>query len=112
VPWDDHRGRGNVRRLKGLLPAGPERGLSAWGAYDMAGNAKEWCWNAIGDRRYLMGGAWDEARRVVSSERRATVDARGRTPLSLRRRPRWAAGRICVCADPKQIAPWPAQHLP
>jgi eukaryotic-like serine/threonine-protein kinase len=46
---------------RGLLPAGPERGFSVFGAFDMAGNAKEWCWNAMGDRRYIMGGAWDEA---------------------------------------------------
>ena len=45
----------------GLLPAGPERGFSPFGAFDMAGNAKEWCWNAMGDRRYIMGGAWNEA---------------------------------------------------
>jgi cephalosporin-C deacetylase-like acetyl esterase len=29
----------------------------------MAGNVKEWCWNAtndLGDRRYILGGAWGE----------------------------------------------------
>ena len=24
----------------------------------MAGNAKEWCWNATGDKRYILGGGW------------------------------------------------------
>jgi dienelactone hydrolase len=28
----------------------------------MAGNVKEWCWNATGDRRYMLGGAWNEPR--------------------------------------------------
>src|SRR5262249_2609791 len=28
--------------------------------YDMAGNAKEWCWNASGHERYILGGAFDE----------------------------------------------------
>ena len=26
----------------------------------MAGNLKEWCWNSVGDRRYILGGAWNE----------------------------------------------------
>lgn len=27
----------------------------------MAGNVKEWCWNkSEGDRRFIVGGAWDE----------------------------------------------------
>jgi len=26
----------------------------------MAGNAKEWCWNALESNRYIMGGAWNE----------------------------------------------------
>ena len=46
---------------KGLAAAGTYQGISACGAYDMAGNAKEWCWNAAGDDvRYLLGGAWRE----------------------------------------------------
>ena len=27
----------------------------------MAGNVKEWCWNAAGAGRYVLGGAWNEA---------------------------------------------------
>ena len=26
----------------------------------MAGNVKEWCWNAAGAKRYILGGAWNE----------------------------------------------------
>ena len=26
----------------------------------MAGNVKEWCLNAAGANRYIMGGAWNE----------------------------------------------------
>ena len=26
----------------------------------MAGNAKEWCWNASGEKRYILGGGWSE----------------------------------------------------
>ncbi len=41
-------------------PAGSFQGLGPYGTYDMAGNMKEWCWNLSGDRRYILGGAWNE----------------------------------------------------
>jgi pimeloyl-ACP methyl ester carboxylesterase len=35
--------------------------MSWCGVYDLAGNAKEWCWNeATPGRRYILGGAMDE----------------------------------------------------
>jgi formylglycine-generating enzyme required for sulfatase activity/DNA-binding winged helix-turn-helix (wHTH) protein len=46
---------------KGLAMVGSYAGLGPYGTYDMAGNAKEWCWNASGrDKRYVLGGAWNE----------------------------------------------------
>ena len=46
---------------KGPSPAGTYQGMSWCGAYDMAGNVKEWCANeAASGRRYSMGGAWDD----------------------------------------------------
>jgi serine/threonine protein kinase/formylglycine-generating enzyme required for sulfatase activity/dienelactone hydrolase len=46
---------------KGPSPVGAYHGMSWCGAYDMAGNAKEWCANeATSGKRYIMGGAWDE----------------------------------------------------
>jgi len=44
----------------GLLPAGASPGVSGYGLYDMAGNAKEWCWNSSGDHRFILGGAFNE----------------------------------------------------
>ena len=56
----DHPGVESRRRR-----AGPGRAatgaMAAYGAYDMAGNVKEWASNATADgRRYLVGGAWNE----------------------------------------------------
>ncbi len=45
----------------GALPVGSKPDVGPWGAYDMAGNVKEWIWTeAEGGRRYVLGGAWDE----------------------------------------------------
>lgn len=42
------------------VPVGTFEGLTAYGAYDMAGNVKEWAWNPTGGLRAILGGAWDE----------------------------------------------------
>jgi formylglycine-generating enzyme required for sulfatase activity/dienelactone hydrolase len=48
---------------KGPAPVGQYRGLSVWGALDMAGNVREWCFNE-GARglagRMIAGGGWDD----------------------------------------------------
>jgi eukaryotic-like serine/threonine-protein kinase len=40
-----------------LAPVGASTAISAFGAYDMAGNAREWVRNAIGNRRTTLGGS-------------------------------------------------------
>ncbi len=34
--------------------------LGAFGTYGLSGNVKEWIWNATGDRRNVVGGAWND----------------------------------------------------
>jgi predicted Ser/Thr protein kinase len=45
---------------KGPVPVGTRQGIGRVGTYDMAGNVKEWCQNASSEKRYTLGGAWDE----------------------------------------------------
>jgi dienelactone hydrolase len=47
---------------KGPAPVGSYGGVGPYGTSDMAGNVKEWCSNGSNDRRFLLGGAWDEPR--------------------------------------------------
>ncbi len=45
---------------KSVLPVGASGGITRAGTTDMAGNLKEWCLNATGANRYILGGAWSE----------------------------------------------------
>ena len=53
VPLSNFGGDGPAR-------VGSYPGIGASGAADLAGNFREWCWNASGELRYSLGGSWNE----------------------------------------------------
>ncbi len=53
---------------KGPAAVGSHQGLGPYGTYDMAGNVKEWTWNEVGSRRYILGGAWNESKYMFAVE--------------------------------------------
>jgi len=51
---------GNYSGL-GPTAVGQKAGMSTCGAYDMAGNVREWCWNSAGENKhYILGGGWND----------------------------------------------------
>ncbi len=50
----------NNFRGEGLDSVASHPALSAFGASDMAGNAREWCWNQTREGRLIRGGAWND----------------------------------------------------
>jgi DNA-binding winged helix-turn-helix (wHTH) protein/predicted esterase len=45
---------------QGPAPVASYPGIGASGAYDLAGNVREWCSNAVGENRFSLGGAWSD----------------------------------------------------
>ena len=77
-----------------LAVVGTSGALGPYGTFDMAGNVKEWCWNAAGDKRFLLGGSFDEPAYMFGS-----LDAR--TPLD---RSAQDGFRLAKYPDPSRIA--------
>jgi dipeptidyl aminopeptidase/acylaminoacyl peptidase len=60
---------------KGPAAAGTNHDIGPYGTYQMAGNVKEWASTTVGDLRYILGGAWNEATYMaVQPDARAPFD--------------------------------------
>ncbi len=55
VPLSNYSGKSSV-------PVGSMKGYSLFGVYDMAGNAREWCFNTSNRKgqHYILGGGWND----------------------------------------------------
>jgi hypothetical protein len=49
----------------GTSPVTEHKGISWTGAYDMAGNVREWCSNSVDSNRVILGGGWNDSYYVV-----------------------------------------------
>ncbi len=54
-------------RGEGPDAVGTNDDATAFGAYDMGGNIREWCWNETLEGRVIRGGAWNDAAYLFSN---------------------------------------------
>ncbi|MDP9177094.1 MAG: bifunctional serine/threonine-protein kinase/formylglycine-generating enzyme family protein, partial [Gemmatimonadota bacterium] len=64
----------------GLANVGAFKGMTPYGVHDMAGNIREWCVNADGAKRYILGGGWSDYAYVFSDA--ITVDPLDRSEIN------------------------------
>jgi hypothetical protein len=50
----------NIEQGEEPVPVASRSAIGLAGPHDMAGNVREWVWNAAGEHRYLLGGAWSD----------------------------------------------------
>jgi dienelactone hydrolase len=91
----------NIERSS-LAPVGAFKAITPYGVHDMAGNVREWCFNADGATRYILGGGWNENGYIFNDAIRA--DPLDRSEINgvrlMQRIPASTAGRTTDEADP------------
>jgi len=50
----------------GPTPVGTHANPGPFGTYDMAGNVREWTWNARGEERFTPGAGWDDPEKLAT----------------------------------------------
>jgi len=55
---------------RGPAPGGNYQGIGPFGTYDLAGNVREWAWNAVREteQRFILGGSWNDPPYMYSME--------------------------------------------
>lgn len=98
----------------GTVAAGSLPGITPYGAYDMAGNVREWCWNKTTDGRIIRGGSWEDNTYEFGNQRQAPeMDRSRRNGFRLAFYPEidsispevFAAVTLPVQPDPMKIKP-------
>jgi len=56
---------------QGPGPVGSLPSVTAYGAYDMPGNVREWCWNETAQGKIVRGGSWEDNSYEFGIERQA-----------------------------------------
>jgi formylglycine-generating enzyme required for sulfatase activity/dienelactone hydrolase/predicted Ser/Thr protein kinase len=78
---------------KGPVPVGSLDGPTAYGAFDLAGNVREWCSNEIQGERLIRGGAWNDNTYMFGySSRAPAMDRSAKNGL-----------RCAIYPDPKNV---------
>jgi formylglycine-generating enzyme required for sulfatase activity/dienelactone hydrolase len=63
---------------QGTVPVGSLAGITAYGAYDMPGNVREWCWNDAPRGKIVRGGSFEDNTYEFGNERQAPAMDRSR----------------------------------
>ncbi len=56
---------------QGPVAVGSLPGITAYGAYDLPGNVREWCWNETSQGRVVRGGSWEDNTYAFGNVRQA-----------------------------------------
>jgi formylglycine-generating enzyme required for sulfatase activity/dienelactone hydrolase len=102
--------------VKGPVPVGSLPGLTTYGAFDMAGNVREWCSNETPAGRIIRGGAWGDNTYEFGNRRHApTMDRSAKNGFRCvlypdpEKIPATALQfeNLVESGDPRQVAPVP-----